>query len=362
MTWPSTRRCRLFASPQDAHAFTPLAQLGAGPDGSAVLAQRGDKLVELHTLSFGAIDPRWVALEARICAIGAIDHPAVRLVLALERDPARVVLEGDSFPPLAESIEQGTPARCRGPWGDRRGDRPRSRGPANDAGARASARRSHASRQQPRHATPRRAAASATSCRRHHRRSVRAGPAARRRRDGRGVGSAGHDGRRERRDQAARPEIARDAELLRRFRKEARVLGTVGSAYIANAIDLNEDRGLHYLVLELVTGGSVGAALKRQGKLPERLALAIVGDACRALAQPHRLGIVHRDLKPDNMMFVRAGLELESSPLGQLVKLGDFGIARTTEGVPEGATRGAGKTCRVRALAAPVETAATVIQ
>src|SRR5439155_23851083 len=91
-----------------------------------------------------------------------------------------------------------------------------------------------------------------------------------------------------------KPEVAADEELLRRFRKEARVLAKVGSPYIANFIDLNEGRGLHSLVLELVAGGSVGAALKRTKRLPERLALGIVGDACRALAEPHRLGIVHR--------------------------------------------------------------------
>ena len=36
-----------------------------------------------------------------------------------------------------------------------------------------------------------------------------------------------------------RPEIARDAELLRRFRKEARVLAKVGSAYIASVMLLS---------------------------------------------------------------------------------------------------------------------------
>src|SRR6266850_411066 len=118
-----------------------------------------------------------------------------------------------------------------------------------------------------------------------------------------------------------RAEIAVDEELLRLFRKEARVLTKVGSPYIANFIDLNEDSGLHYLVLELVEGGSVAAALRRTGKLRERLALGVIGDTCRALAEPHRLGIVHRDIKPDNMMFVRAGIELELEPVGQLVKL-----------------------------------------
>ncbi|HEY4244939.1 MAG TPA: DUF5939 domain-containing protein, partial [Kofleriaceae bacterium] len=121
--------------------------------------------------------------------------------------------------------------------------------------------------------------------------------------------------------------------------KEARVLARVGSPYIANYVDLNEDAGIHYLVLELVTGGSVAGALKKLGKLPERLALGIIADACRALAEPHRLGIVHRDLKPDNMMFVREGIELEPPGHAQLVKLGDFGIARAVESEVEGATR-----------------------
>ena len=127
-----------------------------------------------------------------------------------------------------------------------------------------------------------------------------------------------------------KPEIAANDELLRRFRKEARVLAKVGSPYIANFVDLNEDRGLHYLVLELVSGGSVLGALKRTTRFTERLALAIVADACRALAEPHRLGIVHRDLKPDNMMFVRTGIEPDRADRAAH-QARRFGIARIAE-------------------------------
>ncbi|HSD85966.1 MAG TPA: protein kinase, partial [Kofleriaceae bacterium] len=138
-----------------------------------------------------------------------------------------------------------------------------------------------------------------------------------------------------------KPEVAADPELLRRFRKEGRVLAKVGSPFIANYVDLNEDKGYHYLVLELVSGGSVAGAVRRLGRMPERLSLGIIADTCRALAEPHRLGIVHRDIKPDNLMFVRAGIEMETNPIGQLIKLGDFGIARLVEQTagPEGATR-----------------------
>jgi serine/threonine protein kinase len=433
----------LFAAPGAAgEAFTPLAQLGAGPDGIVVLARRGDQLVELHQLSFATEGPRWGALEARVRAIGAVGHPAVRAVLALERSLATVVLEGDSFPPLAELIEQPAVDLARalrlvlglaralaaahhvgvfhgaiGPWSVwvGAGDRPRfeltqlatrpshhawatrCRAPeapdgrdhkpdgavdvyavgvllalfATEAGRAADPAVTAIVRDATALDPDTRPAMAELVDRLHQAASGAAtrqvGPlepvsaeAPRTTRPavgtpiGRfelvrqlGAGAMGEVW--EARDTAGdanvavkllHPEIAGNEELLRRFRKEARVLGKVSSPYIANIIDINEDRGTHYLVLELVAGGSVGAALERAGKLTERLALGIIADACRGLAEPHRLGIVHRDLKPDNMMLVRAGLELERAPVGQLVKLGDFGIARVVEAQgPEGATR-----------------------
>ncbi|HEY4244742.1 MAG TPA: serine/threonine-protein kinase, partial [Kofleriaceae bacterium] len=417
-------------------AFQPIAQLGAGPDGTVVLARRGGQLVELHQLAFEPGTPRWAALETRVRAIGQIRHAAVRAVLGLDTAPPSVALEGDSFPPIAESIEQGAVDLVRAlrilgelaralaaahkagifhgrlhPWSVwvGAGDRPRiellgvatrtvhepdaarcvapefdearpdaaadvfavgallelfaraaSRNPdatiralvADATAADPEARPTMAQLESRLHAaasggstrvtlqevdetpTPPRPAVGASIGRYELSRQLGAGA----------MGEVWHA-----RDTAGgpdvalkllRPAVARDNELLRRFRKEARVLAKVGSPYIANVLDLNEDRGVHYLALELVAGGSVGAALKRLGKFPEALALAVIADACRALAEPHRLGIVHRDIKPDNMMFVRPGIELETAPIGPFVKLGDFGIARLVEqSVPDGATR-----------------------
>ena len=130
-----------------------------------------------------------------------------------------------------------------------------------------------------------------------------------------------------------RPEVAADEELLRRFRKEGRVLAKVGSPYIANFVDLNEDKGLHYLVLELVAGGSVAAALRRLGKLPERLAL---GDRRRYLprarraAPPRHRPSRHQARQHD--VRARGHRARERRRSGQLVKLGDFGIARLHRG------------------------------
>ena len=434
----------LFAAPSDHGTFTPLAQLGAGPEGTDVLAQRGGKLVEIHTPTFEPGSPRWLKLEARARAAGAVDHPAVRPILALETEPPAILLEGDSLPPLAEVIEQGgeqarwlavvldlaralTAAHRVGvfhgrvhPWSVWVGPNQRVRielsqlltrtfghpwvaactapeiaalplagavvgfgevamasgdGAADvyaigailelfangapdkdvagvireckveDPDARpsmaelvhhiaaldGSLRAQRPSMQIP--LTPPTPAVGTAIGRYELVRQLGAGAMGEvwEARDTTGNGNVAL--------KLLRPEIAHDAELLRRFKKEARVLAKVGSPYIANMIDLNEDRGLHYLVLELVSGGSVGAALKRQGKFPEQLALAIVADACRALGEPHRLGIVHRDLKPDNMMFVRQGIELETRVQGQVVKLGDFGIARDVQKESDGSTR-----------------------
>src|SRR3954470_20735092 len=108
----------LFAPAGGDEGFTPLAQLGAGRDGICILARRGDRLVEVHQLSFAVGSLRWQVLETRVRAIAAIDQPAVRSVLALDHgsavEPPTCVIEGDSFPPIAELIEQSSVDLVRG--------------------------------------------------------------------------------------------------------------------------------------------------------------------------------------------------------------------------------------------------------
>jgi len=139
---------------------------------------------------------------------------------------------------------------------------------------------------------------------------------------------------------------------LRRFNKEARLLAEVNNPYVANLLEVNEDGGIHYLVLEYVDGQSLGQVLNERGSLDEATAVAVMADVARALLEAHERGIVHRDIKPDNILLVRDGLgtdggqvnkgsaqDRQSLPtLEQLpfpsrdappkVKLTDFGLAR----------------------------------
>lgn len=135
------------------------------------------------------------------------------------------------------------------------------------------------------------------------------------------------------------------ARIVRRFRKEARLLASINSPYVCRLLEFNEDQGHHFLAMEYLDGQSVGKLLERHRLLPERLTLQIIADAARALAEAHRQGIVHRDVKPDNIMLVgpwsRLADELDDGmtplePNGAAkdvirVKLCDFGMARHVE-------------------------------
>ena len=81
--------------------------------------------------------------------------------------------------------------------------------------------------------------------------------------------------------------------------------------------------GSPYIVMELMTNGSLGDRVDQRGPLPWSEAVAIAIQIAGALETAHRAGILHRDLKPENILV---------SGLGE-VKLADFGIARVDGGV-----------------------------
>jgi serine/threonine protein kinase len=123
---------------------------------------------------------------------------------------------------------------------------------------------------------------------------------------------------------------AQNSGAVKRLLKEARLLAEVNNPYVANLIEVNEDHGTLYLVLEYVPGKSLDTLLTDGRKLDETLALTLIADVARALVDAHKQGIVHRDIKPDNILLVGApdgGNVISDRPR---VKLTDFGLARHT--------------------------------
>jgi serine/threonine protein kinase/Tol biopolymer transport system component len=121
------------------------------------------------------------------------------------------------------------------------------------------------------------------------------------------------------------PEIfAQDDDRLARFKREAKLLAALNHAHVATLHGLEEDRGQHFLVMELVEGEDLAERL-RKGPIPVNEALRIVRDVADALQAAHARGIIHRDLKPANIRV---------TPDGK-VKVLDFGLAKAFESDPD---------------------------
>ena len=118
----------------------------------------------------------------------------------------------------------------------------------------------------------------------------------------------------------------RDADALRRFLREARATRELTSEHVVRVLDAETDRerGLPFIVMELLSGEDLDQLVKRVGPLePAALCRAIV-QACEGLSEAHGKGIIHRDIKPANLFLHRL-------PGGRVVaKVCDFGVAKRT--------------------------------
>jgi eukaryotic-like serine/threonine-protein kinase len=122
------------------------------------------------------------------------------------------------------------------------------------------------------------------------------------------------------------PRYRDDAELLRVFRTEARAASQLEHANVARIYDYGQEPdGLVYIVMEYLSGYTLGNALGTRKRLTLQRALDIMMQACAGLSAAHDRGIVHRDVKPDNIVLVPAQDD-EGRPV-ETVKVCDFGIA-----------------------------------
>ena len=112
--------------------------------------------------------------------------------------------------------------------------------------------------------------------------------------------------------------LSQNREYIQRFLREARVASKVQHRNIVRAYDINRKGSNVYMVMEYVSGVSVGQVLRRTSKLENPHAVEIARLISEAVAYVAKVGLVHRDIKPDNIMIDRKGR----------VKLCDLGLAR----------------------------------
>jgi serine/threonine-protein kinase len=111
-------------------------------------------------------------------------------------------------------------------------------------------------------------------------------------------------------------------EAIGRFEREAKAAGALESDHIVEVIDVAEEKGYAYMVLELLRGDDLGKLLEKDGRMAMQVAVQYVMQALKGIGHAHDRGIVHRDLKPSNLFKA-------TRPDGSwIIKVLDFGISK----------------------------------
>jgi len=113
--------------------------------------------------------------------------------------------------------------------------------------------------------------------------------------------------------------VFEDKVALERFKREAQVAARLQHPGLVSVVDVGEEKGIHYYVMELVEGATLQEHLSKKAPLPPADAASLVARLAEAASFAHERGIVHRDLKPANVILEAA----TGAP-----KIADFGLAR----------------------------------
>ena len=113
-------------------------------------------------------------------------------------------------------------------------------------------------------------------------------------------------------------EFSGDKNFVTKFKVEAQSAAGLSHPNIVNVFDVGEDKGIHYIVMELIEGITLKKYIDRKGKLPVKEAVSILIQVSQGIEAAHNNHIIHRDIKPQNIIISKEGK----------VKVTDFGIAR----------------------------------
>lgn len=111
-----------------------------------------------------------------------------------------------------------------------------------------------------------------------------------------------------------------DQVFIQKFLSEAQAAAGLMHPNVVNVYDVGQDRGLFYMVMELVEGITLKDYIERKGKLSAKETISISIQMVTGLQAAHNHHIIHRDIKPQNIIISKEGK----------VKVTDFGIARAT--------------------------------
>ncbi len=113
-------------------------------------------------------------------------------------------------------------------------------------------------------------------------------------------------------------EFSDNANFVSKFRVEAQAAAGLMHPNIVNVYDVGDEKGMHYIVMELVDGITLKKYIEKKARLSVKEAVSIAIQVSMGLEAAHQNHIIHRDIKPQNIIISRDGK----------VKVTDFGIAK----------------------------------
>lgn len=113
-------------------------------------------------------------------------------------------------------------------------------------------------------------------------------------------------------------EFAASPEYLERFRQESRLMGSMSHPNIMKILEVVEENGRYFLVMDYMSNGSLADRLVAGEPLSLKETLNILEPIAKAIDYAHSKHLIHRDIKPSNILFME-----DDDPV-----ISDFGLVK----------------------------------
>ncbi|MDD4102395.1 MAG: serine/threonine-protein kinase, partial [Kiritimatiellae bacterium] len=126
------------------------------------------------------------------------------------------------------------------------------------------------------------------------------------------LGAGGMGGVYRARDEALKREVAikvmlkklgDDPQFVQTFQREAQAAARLNHPNIAQIYSFGQEKGQPYIVMELVSGGSLDQMITDQGAVAPAVVMHVGAQIADGLQEAANAGMVHGDVKPENILF-----------------------------------------------------------